>query len=179
MLEQEIASIMKFVIDQAGGPAPYYWDVPAHFVVPSVYFPMPEIETGGETFSTYNLDYAWFIKIFHRTKEEAYAIGYAVVSGIRAARNLIPLIEEGGSEIEGSWVRVNDPKLKILDDGAAQLSIDWRSRRPYNDTAAGAQRSQSFNVDIFMKSGKEVSDAYAEALKKYAVPLDLNGGKPG
>ena len=70
-LEQEIASIMKYVIDRAGKPAPYYWEVPAHFAVPSAYFPMPEIDTGGETFLTYYMDYAWYIKIFHRTKEGA------------------------------------------------------------------------------------------------------------
>ena len=177
-LEQEIASIMKYVIDRAGKPAPYYWEVPAHFAVPSAYFPMPEIDTGGETFLTYYMDYAWYIKIFHRTKEGAYALGLAVVTAIRAARNLVPLIAEDGSEVEESWVRLNDPKLKILDDGAAQLTITWRSRRPYNDTAAGAQRSQSFYVDVFMKSGKEISDAYADALEKYAVPLNSNGGKP-
>lgn len=177
-LEQEIASIMKYVIDRAGKPAPYYWEVPAHFAVPSAYFPMPEIDTGGETFLTYYMDYAWYINIFHRTKEGAYALGLAVITAIRAARNLVPLIAEDGSEIEGSWVRLNDPKLKILDDGAAQLAITWRSRRPYNNTAAGAQRSQSFYVDVFMKSGKEISDAYAEALERYAVPLNSNGGKP-
>ncbi len=178
VFEQEMASIMKFVIDQAGGPAPYYWDVPSHFVVPSVYFPMPEIETGGETFSAYNMDHAWFVKIFHRTKEEAYAIGHAVISEIRAARNLIPMIAEDGSEIKGNWIRLDDPKLKILDDGAAQLTITWRSRRPYNDAAAEAQRSQAFYMDMFMKSGKTISDAYAEALEKYAVPLNPNGTKP-
>lgn len=177
-LEQEIASIMKYVIDRAGKPAPYYWEVPAHFAVPSAYFPMPEIDTGGETFLTYYMDYAWYIKIFHRTKEGAYALGLAVVTAIRAARNLVPLIAEDGSEVEESWVRLNDPKLKILDDGAAQLTITWRSRRAYNDTAAGAQRSQSFYVDVFMKSGKEISDAYAEALERYAIPLNSNGAKP-
>ena len=130
-LEQEIASIMKYVIDRAGKPAPYYWEVPAHFAVPSAYFPMPEIDTGGETFLTYYMDYAWYIKIFHRTKEGAYALGLAVVTAIRAARNLVPLIAEDGSEVEESWVRLNDPKLKILDDGAAQLTITWRSRRPH------------------------------------------------
>lgn len=178
MLEQEMASIMKFVLDRAGKPAPYYWKVPAHFSVPSAFFPMPEIDTGGETFLTYYMDYSWFIKIFHRKEADAYSLGLAVIEAIRAERNLVPLIAEDGSEIEGSWVRVNDPKLKILDDGAAQLAINWRSRRPYNDTAAGAQRSRSFSVDVFMKSGKEISDAYAEALEKYAVPLQTNGAKP-
>lgn len=175
-LEQEMASIIKFVLERAGKIAPYYWEVPEHFVVPSAYFPMPEIDTGGETFLTYSMDYTWYIKIFHRTKEKAYSLGLAIITAIRATRNLVPLIAQDGSEIEGCWVRLNDPKLEMLDGGTAQLTLSWRSRRPYNETEA--QRSQSFNVD-FMKPGREISDAYAEALEQYAVPLDLNGVKPG
>lgn len=171
MLEQEMASIIKFVIDRAGKPAPYYWKVPAHFSVPSAYFPMPEIETGGETFSTYGMDYSWFVKIFHRKEEDAYSLGLAVVTAIKAVRNLVPLIAEDGSEIERSWVRVKDPKLKILDDGAAQLSISWRSRRPYNEEAA--EKMQSFDVSGWAKQGqyteKVISEAYAEAIERYAI----------
>lgn len=168
-VEQEIASIMKFMLDHAGNPAPYYWEVPAHFVVPSIYFPMPEIETGGETFLTYGMDYTWYIKIFHRTKEKAYSLGLAVITAIQAARNLVPLIAEDGSEIEGKWIRLNDPKLTILDGGAAQLTLNWRSRRPYND-AAEVQRSQAFHADVFIKPGKEISDANAEKLEQYTAP---------
>ncbi len=175
-LEQEMASIIKYVLERAGKIAPYYWEVPEHFVVPSAYFPMPEIDTGGETFLTYSMDYTWYIKIFHRTKEKAYSLGLAVITAIRAARNLVPLIAQDGSEIEGCLVRLNDPELKILDGGTAQLTLSWRSRRPYNETEA--QRSQSFNVD-FMKPGREISEAYAEILEQYAVPFDLNGAKPG
>lgn len=58
MLEQELASIMKYTLDAAGTPTPYYYRVPQHFMVPAVYFPLPEIVSGGETFLTYNLDYA-------------------------------------------------------------------------------------------------------------------------
>ena len=178
MLEQEMASIIKYVLDKAGGPAPYYWNVPQNFSVPAAYFPTPEIDTGGETFLTYYMDYVWFIKLFHKTGQGAYSLGYDVMAAIRAARNLIPLIAEDGSEVEGSWVRINDPQLKVLDDGAAQITISWRSRRPYNDTTAYRERAHSFNVDVFMKSGKTISDAYAEALEKYAVPINHSGGQP-
>lgn len=178
MLEQEVASIMKFVIDKAGKPAPYYWKVPRNFCVPAVYFPTPEIETGGETFLTYYMDYVWYIRFINKTGQGAYSLGNAVITAIQAARNLVPLIAEDGSEIEGSWVRLNDPALKILDNDDAQLTISWRSRRSYNDIAAEMKRSQSFNVNVFMKSGKEISDAYAEVLERYAVPLNSNGRKP-
>ena len=143
MLEQEMASIIKYVLDKAGGPSPYYWNVPQNFSVPAAYFPTPEIDTGGETFLTYYMDYVWFIKLFHKTGQGAYSLGHAVMTAIRAARNLIPLIAEDGSEVAGSWVRINDPQLKVLDDGAAQLTISWRSRRPYSDTTADREQAHS------------------------------------
>lgn len=171
MLEQEMASIIKFVLTCARELSPYYWNVPENFVVPSVYFPPPEIDTDGETFCTYAMDFSWYIKLFHQTAQEAYSIGNIVLMRIRAARNLIPLITEDGKEIRGSWVRVEDPKLKVLDDGAAQLTISWRSRRPYNDTLDKTTRTHSFHFDVFMKSGKTISEDYAKLLEKYAIPL--------
>ena len=38
MLEKEVASIIKFILDSAGNPVPYYHNMPENFVVPSVYF---------------------------------------------------------------------------------------------------------------------------------------------
>lgn len=178
MLEQEMASIIKFVLDKAGGPSPYYWNVPQNFSVPAAFFPTPEIDTGGETFLTYYMDYVWFIKLFHKTGQGAYSLGYEAMAAMRAARNMIPLIAEDGSEVAGSWVRINDPQLKVLDDGAAQLTISWRSRKPYRDTAEGVTQARSFNVDVFMHSGKTVSGAYAQTLEKYAVLLNPNGIMP-
>ena len=63
--------------------------------------------------------------------------------------------------------------MKVVDDGAAQLTIRWKSRRPYNDALLDATQAQSFNLDIFMKSGRTISDAYAETLERYAVPLNI------
>lgn len=171
MIEQEMASIIKFVLTCAGELPPYYWNVPEHFAIPSAYFPPPEVDTGGETLCTYGMDFSWYIKLFHQTAQGAYSIGNMIVMAIRGARNLIPLIAENGKEIEGSFVRVSDPKLKVLDDGAAQVTINWRSRRPYNGALEEKTRAQAFNFDVFMKSGKEISDAYAEVLEKYAIPL--------
>ena len=169
MLEQEMASIIKFIIDRAESPSPYYWNVPEHFVVPAVYFPTPEIDTGGETFLTYYVDFAWYIVFFHKTAQEAYSLGFSVANAIRQEKNLIPLIGEDGNEISREWVRVSDPKLVVLDGGAAQLTIQWRSRRPYNDTMTEGIPIQTFNLDVFMKSGKRISDAEAAEIEQYAA----------
>lgn len=173
MLEQELASIMSFISEKARAPSPYYYNVPQHFEVPAVYFPSPEIKTGGETLSAYGMDYIWYILFFHKTSREAYGLGLEVLTAIREGRNLIPVIAEDGSKLKGSWLRVNDPELIVVDTGAAQLTVSWRSRRPYGDVEEGAQRSYSFHINIFMESGKEISDAYAEELEPYSVPLDF------
>lgn len=178
MLEQEMASIIRFVLDRAGGPAAYYWNVPQHFSVPAAYFPTPEVDTSGETFLTYGVDYAFYIKLFHKTQQRAYAMGFDVLTAVRKARNLIPLISADGKEIEGSWVRVSDPKLKVLDDGAAQLTINWRCRRAYSDVEAGATKAQTINFDVTMQSSRTITDAYAAALERYAIPINKSGEEP-
>lgn len=172
MLEQELASIIKFTLDSAGNPYPYYWNVKENFNVPAAYFPTPEIDTGGETFLTYKMDYVWYIKFFHHTSQEAYALGLAVLTALKGKRNLVPLITQTG-EAAGTGIRLNDPKLKVLDDGAAQLTLNWTSRRPY-DTAA-VQKMQSFAVegwgdpDLYIQ--RVIPEALAEAVAQYSAAL--------
>ena len=131
MLEQEVASIIKFTLDNAGNPAPYYGEIKKDFVVPSCYFPSPEIDTDGETFRTYRLRYSWFIKFFHKTTEEAYALALSVLLALKRARNLVPIIGEDG-EPTGERLRIQDPSMKKLDSGVYQLVIEWDSRRQYD-----------------------------------------------
>lgn len=179
MLEQEIASIIKFVLDRTGNPSPYYWNVPEDFSVPAVYFPTPEIMTGGETFLTYHMDYTWFILIFAETSEKAYALGLQALTAIKGKRNLFPVIGTGGEET-GETFRADDPRLKVLDNGAAQLQISWTSRRPYDDKEA--VKMQSFDVRAWNKAAdyteREVSAAYVAAIESFAEK-QANAGDAG
>ena len=56
-LEQEIASVIRFILDSVPGITPYYWDIPEGFVVPSVFFPQPELTPLGDTFASYAVEY--------------------------------------------------------------------------------------------------------------------------
>lgn len=150
MLEQEIASIIKFVLEAAGNPTPYYWNVPESFVTPAAYFPTPEIVSDGETFLTYRLEYALYVKFFNRTTEEAYPLALATVAAIRGARNLIPLIDTDG-EKTGSGIRLKDPTLKPLDDGAVQVGLEWVSRRLYNYEEVA--KMQTYDLDKYRIGG--------------------------
>ena len=160
MLEQETASIIKFVLDNSQNPNPYYYRVPQDFRYPAAYFPTPEITTDGETFRTYAASYTWFIKFFGKATEEAYKMAFLALTAIKEARNLIPLIGEDGNP-SGGGIRIKDPSLNTVDDGAVQLKLDWDSRRPYGDP--DVQKMQIYHIegwnnpDIYLE--REISAA--------------------
>lgn len=154
MLEQEAASIMKFVIENAENPYPYYWNVPQNFMIPAVYFPIPEMLTGGETFLTYYIDFSWYIDFFHKTAQQTYGLGHKVLTAIKEQKNLIPLITEDGNLIENNWIRVDDPSVEVIENGTVQLKITWRSRRPYKQNEA--QKAKLFHMDMFLQSAKKL-----------------------
>lgn len=131
LLEQEIASVMAFALHYAGNPSPYYYEVPENFQYPAMYFPQPEIKTGGETFLTYAMRYEWYINVFCATTEDAFELAWKVLTALKQKRNLVPLLNEDGSRAEES-LRLNDPSVEVVESGVAQLTLSWTSRRPYD-----------------------------------------------
>lgn len=135
MLEQEVASIIKFTLDNAGNPSPYYDEIKSGFVFPSCFFPVPEIDTGGDTLSTFRMRYIWFINFFHTTTTGAYCMALSVLEALKKGRNLVPIIDTSGKET-AEKMRILDPSAKKIDAGVVQLTIQWDSRRSY-DVPAG------------------------------------------
>lgn len=145
MYEQEIASIIRFLLTAAGNPQPYYWTVPEGFTVPSMYFPVPEMSSGPDTLSTYSLSYAWYVKCFGKDDATAQAMAAQAVEAVRKARNLIPLIDEDGNETSYG-LRIDDPSMSRIDDGTYQISITYTVRRSY--TEQEAEQVQNFFVKM-------------------------------
>jgi len=158
MLEQEIASAIKFILDSAGNPAPYYWNVPEDFTVPSVCFPTPEIVSGGDTLNSYNLNYSWYIKFFHVDTQSAHELAFAALTELLSKRNLIPLIDTEGEYI-GRGFRAKDPEVRKIDDGVVQLTLVWDSPRPYHRDPA--VKMTKYKLNSYAK------DAYNNALQNY------------
>ncbi len=131
-LEQEIASIIAAAQRVAGDIAYYYWDVPESFRYPALFFPQPEITTGGDTFHTYASEYAWYIKVFAKTTEQAHSIALSILTALKRARNYVPLYDVDGKPT-GKNLRLKDPSLKALEEGVEQVVIEWTSRRPYDE----------------------------------------------
>ncbi|MEG1894640.1 MAG: hypothetical protein RR162_00270 [Oscillospiraceae bacterium] len=170
MLEQEIASVIKFTLDRANNPSPYYYKVPQSFAVPSAYFPTPEIETRGETFSTYAMSYTWFIKFFHKTTQASYDMALLVLLALKSNRNLVPLIDIEGNPT-GKSIRIKDPTLATVEDGTVQLKISWDSRRPYDSEAVLKMQRYYIdgwsNPDIYRE--RIITTAFESALERYVT----------
>ena len=130
-LEQEVASAARFIISALGNVKPYYWEVPASFAVPSVFFPSPEIETAGDTLDTYEMAFTWHVKLFHKTDGEAQNLAQTALVAIKRARNCLPLYNVDGSAV-GYCFRVLDPSIKQVERGAWQMELRWDSSRYFS-----------------------------------------------
>lgn len=156
MLEQEIASLIKFTLEKSGNPSPYYYEAPEGFLVPAAYFPPPEITSQGDTLSTYALNYSWFIKFFHSETLLAYGLGFDVLTALQGGRNLVPLIDQNGN-YTGEGFRTKNPSLRKVDGspGVAQLELSWSSPRPYDEQ--DAQKMMEFDLNIYSRDAYEAA----------------------
>ncbi len=173
MLEQEIASAIKFIHSACGSPTPYYWNVPQDFVVPSIYFPTPEITTFGDTLSSYRYEYMWHIKCFAKVTQDAHSMALSVVTAIREARNLVPLIDVNGN-VDGKGFRLLDPSMRSIEDGVCQITIQWKSPRAYNDVLnPSAELMQKYTLKGFYRPdiylAEQMRIACIEAMERYHI----------
>ncbi|MDD3029765.1 MAG: hypothetical protein PHS57_05755 [Alphaproteobacteria bacterium] len=156
-----------------GSPPPYYWNVPQDFVIPSVYFPVPEITTYGDTFTSYRFEYMWYIKCFAKTANDAHAMGLAVVSAIKEHRNIVPLIDEDGA-LTGKGFRLLDPSARAIEDGVCQITIRWNSPRPYYDVLhPSAELMQKYTIKDFYRPdiylAEKMRIQFIEAMERYRI----------
>ena len=156
MLDQEIASIIRFTLEKADSPSAYYWNVPEGFLIPSAFFPVPEVESGGYTLNTYAITFTMFIKFFCIDKQSAYDLAFGVLAAINRCRCKIPLIDADGEQT-GRKFRIKNPSARGIEGetGTAQLTVTWESPRSYDTTEA--EKIMEFDLNMHLRG------AYAEA----------------
>ena len=125
---QEIASIMKYITEKSNDITVYYNNIPEGFLVPSVYFSVPENNTHGDTLNTYTLSYNMNVMFFHKTSNEAHTIALSVLTAIKRDRNFIKFIDIDGMKLN-EGIKINDPKIDLVDNGAVKLSISFDCRK--------------------------------------------------
>jgi len=144
LIEQEMASVMRFVLDASENPYPYYEEIPEGFLVPAVYFPVPEIETDNDTLSTYKLTYVWNINFFHKDTQGAHSMVLKVMEKLKRNRNKVTIINEDGSETEKSFY-VKGSRITEAESGNVQMTVEWESRRLYTMEAILKMRKYYVN----------------------------------
>jgi len=131
VIDQEMAGIIKFILDTVD-LKPYYEDVREKFVVPSVFFPLPEIMSSCCTLGSYKISYMWFVKFFGTDKTQAHRNASHVMYQLISKRLMITLYDKEGNKTFEK-LRINQPRVKILDDTTCQLTIEWNSVRHYEN----------------------------------------------
>ena len=145
-LEQESASVAAFIQNVLDGVTPYYWEVPQSFMVPSVFFPTPEIDTAGDSLDTYEMAYTWLLKFFHKTDGEAQNLARTALIAIKNARNCIPLLNEDGTKV-GKSFRLLDPSIRQVERGAWQMEVRWHSPRYFSGDKSPTVQKFKFIVN--------------------------------
>lgn len=161
MIDQEIASIIHFILGTAKGVAPYYFNMPQNFAIPSIFFPPPEFEAFGDTLQSFRFDYSWTIPVFAYDNSKAHAIAANAAHILETYRRAVPLIGEDGKPT-GRSLRLKDPEVKDLDKdgvpGSAGLVLHWSSRRPYYEADAPKMLTYILNINDPEKRPEQAAD---------------------
>ncbi len=144
-----MASVMRFVLETSENPYPYYEETPEGFLVPAVYFSIPEIETDNDTLSSYKLTYVWSISFIHRGTREAYDMALKVMEGLKKNRNKVKIINEDGSETEKSFY-VKASRVAETESGTVRMTVEWESRRLY--TLEAILKMRKYYVNSYLKN---------------------------
>ena len=110
MIDQEIASIIHFILGTAKGVSPYYFNMPQDFAIPSFFFPPPEFEAFGDTLQSFRFDYSWTIPVFAYDNSRAHAIAANVAHVLETYRRVVPLI--GGRQANRKGPPLKGPRGK-------------------------------------------------------------------
>lgn len=150
-MEQEIASIVRYIMDIAGESVKcLLHKVPTDFTKPTIYFPVPEFRTSLSSTSCYNVSYMWLIKVFAQTTEKAYIMARNIAFEIASNRYLIPIINEDGTKT-GKFFAIYEPKITKADNGVYTIEIDWDSTRLYKKEEV--TKMQKHFENYFIKGG--------------------------
>ena len=81
-------------------------------------------------------------------------------------RRAIPLIDTDGSPT-GKIFRISDAKLRTVDDGVVQLTVNFTSYRKYAREEVPQMQSYEASINGSKYASIEISEAMEEALERY------------
>lgn len=149
-LEQEVSSIIQYVLRKSGLEKFYTDELPTSFFIPSAYFPAPELDTEYDTLSTYSVHYRMPVRFFAAKTQAAYKYARTVANCLIAERNRIPLMDEHG-ENGGEHFKVKRSDVKKIDSGVYGFNIEWESHRTFDDIPDTETGAAQIDVSLSLK----------------------------
>lgn len=122
-LEQSIASVVRYIIDNdVEGSKAYFDEIPDSYYSPSIYFPVPYVEGQQVTLMSY-LNTITFVAWFQaKTDWEAEARAAKVRDALMLDRLHIPILNKDGTET-GQSIAVDQPQQRKIEEGIVSLTI--------------------------------------------------------
>ena len=169
-IEQELASIVRFIEANLSGLDKIFERIPEDFHVPSVFFPMPELTAKKMTMQTMRTTMTWYIKFFASSDVEAYTLASTIESLILYRNCHIPLYAEDGTE-EEKTLPVTVPEVIKVDYGVYQIKIACeRYTGIYKNTGTDSSQIQIDGPGFF----GEVLDAYRSVIARYETKKEVD-----
>lgn len=170
-IEQELASIVRFIEDNTGGLDKIFERIQEDFPVPSVFFPMPELTAKKVTMQTMRTTLTWYIKFFASSDVEAYTLASAIESIILYRNCHIPVYSEDGTE-SGNTLPVIVPEVIKVDYGVYQIKISCeRYTDIFRETGTESGQIQIDGPGFF----DEVIGAYRSVVARYGTKKEVGG----
>ena len=115
IFEQVLASAVKYVQENCKEELNFYFDeIPENFLVPALYFPVPQVISKKVTLASYAS--TLFLEVWFLAKEEWKAYSYArnVQESILQAECMLPIVKKDGTKEDWS-LRVTEPEVQKID----------------------------------------------------------------
>ena len=127
-MEKYTKSIARTVMEVADIHKVYFRDVPEGIVTPSLYVPSPIVSGSQSALTSYFELATYHLKIFDKSRSEAWNRAETVTRYILSHSGRLPVYAADGSK-SGEIMRINNPYAEVIDDGVAQVTLQFKTYR--------------------------------------------------
>lgn len=162
ILGQVLASAVKYVQENCEEEINFYFDeIPENFLVPALYFPVPQVISKKVTLASYAS--TLFLEVWFFAKDEWKAYSYArnVQENLLQAECMLPIVKKDGTKEEWS-IRITEPEVQKIDQRTIQLSFALKN---YFSFAAEEGKAKNILWEGFLRQ-EEISKVWEEATRQ-------------
>ena len=150
MFNQEMAGIVRAILDSNSDLTPYYDTISDGFRIPAVFFPAVEVNTSSYTLGSYSAQYSWYVKFFAADKQDAQTYAFGAMESILKKKKIISLVDRSGERTDET-IRLKHLHLSDLEEDAYQLTIEWEVISAYEQAAV--EKMQDYHVEFVPADG--------------------------